>query len=285
MNHPTETSDLYRRAQATAEFLEESADSIPRVAMILGSGLGALAEELDDSTSINYRDIAGFPVSGIEGHAGELVFGRLDGVDVVVMRGRAHFYEGWSMEEVTFPIRVFSLLGVDHLVVTNSAGGAHPDYVPGDLMIICDHLNLTGHNPLRGPNEGEFGPRFPDMTDPYDHKLRELIRTAASDLDIDVKEGVYAGMAGPTYETPAEVQMVRTIGGDAVGMSTVPEVIVANHCAMKVAGISCITNMAAGLSGEKLSHDEVKETADRVRHSFVGLVRRFIETLGEQGLG
>ena len=185
------------------------------------------------------------------------------------------------MKEVTFPIRALALLGVEYLVVTNSAGGANPDYVPGDLMIIEDHINFTGDNPLIGPNEEGFGPRFPDMSDPYDSGLREMIRSVAADRDVEVKEGVYAGMAGPTYETPAEVRMVQTVGGDAVGMSTVPEVIVANHSGLKVAGISCITNMAAGLSAQKLSHDEVKETADRVRETFTGLVRDFVSVLGE----
>ncbi len=279
--HPTESSDLHSRARETTDVLQDAIDSVPRMAMILGSGLGALADELQDATAIDYRELPGFPVSGVEGHSGQLIFGGLDGVEVVVMSGRAHYYEGWSMEEVTFPIRVFSLLGVDHLVVTNSAGGANPDYVPGDLMIISDHLNLTGDNPLRGPNESEFGPRFPDMSDPYDANLREMLRGIANERDIDIKEGVYAGMAGPTYETPAEVRMVQHVGGDAVGMSTVPEVIVANHCGMRVAGISCITNMAAGLGTDKLSHDEVKETADRVREVFVGLVRQFATTLGE----
>ena len=280
MTHPADPSDLFERAEATADALREAINTPPRLAMILGSGLGALADEIEDPTTIDYGDIDGFPVSAIEGHAGCLVFGRLEGVEVVVMKGRAHYYEGWSMREVTFPIRVFSLLGVDHLIVTNSAGGADPDYVPGNLMIISDHLNLTGDNPLRGPNEGDFGPRFPDMTDPYDSELRELIRAVASELDVDIKEGVYAGMAGPTYETQAEVSMVRTIGGDAVGMSTVPEVIVANHCGMRVAGVSCITNMAAGLSDQKLSHDEVKETADRVRETFVDVIRTFVAKLG-----
>ncbi len=280
MTHPTKTSDLHARAQNTADFLSDAVDVTPRIAMILGSGLGALADELSDPVSIPYDELSGFPVSAVEGHAGELVIGALDGVDVIIMRGRAHYYEGWSMQEVTFPIRVFSLFGVDHILITNSAGGANPEYTPGDLMIISDHLNLTGDNPLRGPNESEFGPRFPDMTDPYDSELRALLRNSASELDVPIKEGIYAGMAGPTYETRAEVNMVRAMGGDAVGMSTVPEVIVANHCQMKVCGMSCITNMAAGLSDEKLTHQEVKETADRVRDIFVGVVRRFIADLG-----
>lgn len=280
MTHPTELSDLFQRASATAKGLKDALEVTPKIALILGSGLGALADELDDAQTIPYEKIPGFPVSQVEGHAGCLVFGSLDGVDVVVMKGRAHYYEGWTMQEVTFPIRVFSLLGIDHLVVTNSAGGADPDYQPGNLMIISDHLNFTGDNPLRGPNEDEFGPRFPDMTDPYDEELRLIMRQVAQRRGVPIREGIYAGMAGPTYETPAEVQMVRQCGGDAVGMSTVPEVIVANHCGIKVAGVSCITNMAAGLSAQKLSHDEVKETADRVRETFVGVIREFVTTLG-----
>ena len=278
----TEPSQLQEQAQATADILDEAITTTPRIAMILGSGLGALADELDDAQTIDYSELPGFPVSAVEGHAGELVFGNLEGVDVVVMRGRAHYYEGWTMKEVTFPIRAFSLLGIDHMVVTNSAGGANPDFVPGDLMVITDHLNLTGDNPLRGANEDAFGPRFPDMSDPYNEHLRSLIHEVGDELDLDLKNGVYAGMAGPTYETPAEVRMVQAIGGDAVGMSTVPEVIVANHCGMTVAGISCITNMAAGLSHTKLSHDEVKETADRVRDHFVNLVRHSVRAFGQQ---
>lgn len=281
MTHPTQTSDLFARAKATADLLREKITALPKIALILGSGLGALAEELTDATTIHYSEIPGFPVSAVEGHAGELVFGDLDGVQVVVMKGRAHYYEGWTMEEVTFPIRVFSLLGIEHLVVTNSAGGVNADYVPGDLMIISDHINLTGQNPLRGPNEADFGLRFPDMSDPYDSSLREMVRAIGQELELDIKEGVYAGVTGPSYETPAEVRMIQIIGGDAVGMSTVPEVIVANHCEMMVAGISCITNMAAGLSDQKLTHDEVKETADRVRETFVDVVRRLVAAIGQ----
>ena len=280
MTHPTESSDLHARATATANSLRDALSCQPRVAMILGSGLGAVAETLEEATTIDYSEIDGFPVSAVEGHDGCLVFGKLEGVDVVIMKGRAHYYEGWSMAEVTFPIRVFSLLGIDHLLVTNSAGGVNDSYVAGDLMIISDHINLTGENPLRGPNEADFGPRFPDMSDAYALELRELIRAVASAQSVDIKEGIYAGVAGPTYETPAEVRMISILGGDAVGMSTVPEVLVANHCGMKVAGISCITNMAAGISDSKLSHDEVKETADRVRETFIGVVRGLVREIG-----
>lgn len=276
-----QSSDLAERAQASADFLTSRITESPRIAMILGSGLGAIGDQLDDPTFIDYGDIPHFPVSGVEGHKGRLVFGKLEGVAVVVMQGRSHFYEGWTMQEVTFPVRAFHLMGIDHLVVTNSAGGIKSDYAPGDLMIISDHINFTGVNALHGPNEDAFGPRFPDMSDPYAKELRELLRAVASERGIEVKEGVYAGVAGPAYETPAEVRMLRTLGGDAVGMSTVPEVTVANHCGMKVAGISCITNYAAGLSDTKLHHDEVKETADRVRETFTGLVRGLIEAMGK----
>ena len=276
MSQESNPSPTFTRAKQTADQLLERLSNPPRVAMILGSGLGALADELQDAVRIPYGELPGFPVSAVEGHAGQLVCGRLEGVDVAIMQGRAHFYEGWTMEEVTFPIRVFSLMGIGHLIVTNSAGGVNRDYTEGDLMLIRDHINLTGENPLRGPNLAEFGPRFPDMSDPYDSALRELARDVAQGLQIDLKEGVYAGVVGPSYETPAEVRMIGRAGGDAVGMSTVPEVIVANHCSMKVAGISCITNMAAGLGNEKLSHDEVKETADRVRKTFTGLVRGLV---------
>lgn len=281
MTHPSETSDLHARAEATAQKLRDALTAQPRIAMILGSGLGAVADTLEEATEIDYAEIEGFPVSAVEGHAGCLVFGKLEGVDVVIMKGRAHYYEGWSMEEVTFPIRVFSLLGIDHLLVTNSAGGVNSDFSAGDLMIIADHINLTGENPLRGPNQADFGPRFPDMSDAYTGELRELTRAVAGKQNVDIKEGVYAGVAGPSYETPAEVRMIAALGGDAVGMSTVPEVIIASHCGMKVAGISCITNLAAGISAQKLSHDEVKETADRVRETFIGVVRGLVQEIGK----
>ena len=247
-------------------------DTIPETAMILGSGLGALADEIDDPTAFDYGMIPNFPVSAVEGHAGELVFGQLEGNDVVVMSGRVHYYEGWSLDQITFPVRVFGLLGVDQIFVTNSAGGANPDFEPGDLMLITDHINMTGVNPLRGENDPRFGPRFPDMSDAYTATLRELAVEAADELGIDLQRGVYTGMAGPSYETPAEIEMIQTIGGDAVGMSTVPEVIAATHMGLDVLGISCITNLAAGLQAT-LDHDEVKEVAGRARSKFAQLVR------------
>ncbi|MGM0558486.1 MAG: purine-nucleoside phosphorylase [Myxococcota bacterium] len=263
----------------SADWLAERADIQPEIAMILGSGLGALAEELEDAQAFDYHDIPGFPVSAVEGHAGELVFGRLSGKDVVVMSGRVHYYEGWTMKEVCFPTRVFAMMGIETLLVTNSAGGSNPDFVPGDLMLITDHLNLTGENPLRGENDERLGPRFPDMTEAYTGEVRQTILRAATDLSLDIRQGVYAGMAGPTYETPAEIRMVQTIGGDAVGMSTVPEVIAANHSGMRVGGVSCITNFAAGLGEDKLDHAEVKEVATRVREKFSSLVRKTVELL------
>lgn len=270
---------LYDRAQSCAKWLQDRIGQVPEVAMILGSGLGALCEEFEDAQTIHYKDIPGFPVSAVEGHAGQLVSGKLAGKRVVAMQGRAHFYEGWSFDEVTFPVRAFALWGIKRLLVTNSAGGANPDYQPGELMVITDHLNLTGGNPLIGKNDERFGPRFPDMSYAYDPAFREVILKAGEELGLELRQGVYAGFTGPSYETPAEIRMLQVLGGDAVGMSTVPEVIVANHSGMTCAGISCITNLAAGIGTERLNHDEVKETADRVRGEFSALVRKTVELI------
>ncbi len=270
--------NLYDHVQQTTDWLESRIETTPELAMILGSGLGALADEIEGAQSFEYGRIPNYPVSAVEGHAGELVFGELEGTRVVAMSGRVHYYEGWLLDQVTFPVRTFGELGVEKLVVTNSAGGANPDFSPGDLMLITDHINLTGVNPLRGENEPRFGPRFPDMSDAYAEHLREIAVGAADELGLDLRQGVYTGVAGPSYETPAEIGMVQTIGGDAVGMSTVPEVIVANHMAMEVIGISCITNMAAGLQ-ESLDHDEVKEVAGRARSKFARLVRTIVDKM------
>ncbi|MFB6262642.1 MAG: purine-nucleoside phosphorylase [Bradymonadaceae bacterium] len=270
---------LYDRVQTTTEWLDERIDGTPEMALVLGSGLGMLADELEDDRAFAYEAIPHFPVSDIEGHAGELVFGELEGRDVVVMRGRVHYYEGWTPGEVTFPVRTFGAMGIDRFVVTNSAGSANPDYSPGELMLITDHLNLTGANPLRGPNDERFGPRFPDMSEAYDVDYRDLARAAAEACGLSLREGVYAGMAGPSYETPAEIEMIHTIGGDAVGMSTVPEVIVANHMDMRVLGISCITNLGAGLGDEALDHAEVEEIAGRIRDEFADLMREIVGRL------
>jgi purine-nucleoside phosphorylase len=253
------------------------------VGLVLGSGLGAYADKLHDAVAIDYRDIPYFPVSTVHGHAGRLVVGRAGGPTGPVcaaMQGRVHFYEGHEMTRVTFPIRVLARLGCATFVITNAAGGCNPAYAPGDLVAITDHLNLMPSSPLRGTNEERFGPRFPDMTVAYAPELRALAHEAARGLGFELREGVYCGLPGPTYETPAEIRMVRTLGGDLVGMSTVPEVIVARHMGAKVLGISCVTNLAAGMSGQPLSHDEVTEVASRVRARFVSLLDAVLTRLG-----
>lgn len=270
---------LYDRANETANWLREHAGNTPDIALILGSGLGDLADTLTDAVRIPYANIPNFPVSAVEGHAGNLVFGTFSGKQVVFMQGRVHYYEGWSPDEVTFGVRALRLLGVDKILITNAAGGVNPDFKPGDLMLIADHLNLTGYNPLRGDNDERFGPRFPDMSHAYDPWMRSRIIEAAREMNVPLKSGVYAGFAGPCYETPAEVRMAGVLGGDAVGMSTVPETIVANHMGMKVGGISCISNLAAGISPHRLTHDEVKATANLVRETFAALVSKSVELL------
>lgn len=270
---------MFEKIERAAEFIKQKIDGNPEVGLILGSGLGVLAEEIENPIILPYHDIPEFPVSTVEGHAGQLVIGHLGGKKVVAMQGRFHYYEGYSMEKVTFPVRVMKLLGVEQLIVTNAAGSVNESYVPGDLMIITDHINLMGNNPLIGMNEERFGPRFPDMSEAYNKELRAKAKTIATKLGLDVKEGVYIGNTGPTYETPAEVRMARTLGGDAVGMSTVPEVIVARHSGMKVLGISCLTNMAAGILDQPLSHAEVIETTEKVKSSFLEFVKSIVKDL------
>ncbi|GIO42918.1 purine-nucleoside phosphorylase [Paenibacillus apis] len=259
-----------------ADFIRSKTNTTPKVGLILGSGLGVLADHLQDAVSIAYSEIPYFPVSTVEGHAGELMIGSLNGTPVVLMKGRFHMYEGYGPELTAFPVRVMKELGVSALLVTNAAGGINTSFNPGDLMLISDHINLTGTNPLIGPNDSALGVRFPDMSQAYSRRLRELARTTAKQQGISVQEGVYAGLLGPTYETPAEIRMLRTLGGDAVGMSTVSEVIVARHAGIEVLGISCISNMAAGILDQPLSHDEVMETTDRVREQFLNLVLAII---------
>ncbi|GEK90962.1 purine-nucleoside phosphorylase [Alkalibacterium kapii] len=272
-------ADKYTQAiEKASTFLESKGMEKPEVGLILGSGLGELANEAENAVVVPYEDIPEFPVSTVEGHAGQLVYGDLGGKKVVAMQGRFHYYEGYDMQEVTFPVRVMKALGVKSLVVTNAAGGVNEDFTPGDLMIITDHINMIGVNPLHGPNNNELGPRFTDMSSAYNKEYQAVIEKVASQQNIDVKKGVYMGFSGPTYETPAEVRMARTLGGDAAGMSTVPEVIVANHAGLKVAGISCITNYAAGMQ-ENLNHDEVVEVTTRVRETFKSLVKSVIENL------
>jgi purine-nucleoside phosphorylase len=269
------------KIQNAAGFLKQKYANTPKVGLILGSGLGVLADEIENPVKIPYNEIPDFPISTVEGHAGQLVFGLLSGVEVVAMQGRFHFYEGYSMEKVTFPVRVMKEIGVEMLIVTNAAGGVNETFSAGDLMIISDHINNMGTNPLIGPNDFKFGVRFPDMSEAYTKELRAVAREIADRLKINVKEGVYFGNPGPVYETPAEIRMVRTMGGDAVGMSTVPEVIVARHSGMKVLGISCISNMAAGILDQPLTHDEVIETTERVKADFLQYIKEIVKTIAK----
>lgn len=272
-------SNLYTRAEHAARTIRARTALDPRIAVILGSGLGAFADEFQESARIPYTDIPGFAASTVAGHTGSLVIGKVGQVPVVAMQGRVHFYEGYSLEEVTFPIRTFKLLGIETLLLTNAAGGIDVELSEGTLMIISDHLNLMGVNPLRGPNDERFGPRFPDMTEVYSRSLQETVVEEASALGIEVRRGIYAALSGPSYETPAEIHMLRSFGADAIGMSTVPEAIVARHMGMKVLGISCITNMAAGISDSPINHEEVMEIGNRVRATFALLLRSIIGRL------
>lgn len=260
-------------------FISSKTDANPTIGLILGSGLGALAEEIENPVTIPYREIPHFAKSEAIGHANELVIGQLKGKTVVAMKGRFHYYEGYSLDEVTFPVRVMKALGVENVIITNACGAINTSFQPGDLMLITDHLNLVGNNPLIGPNNDELGTRFPDMTQVYNPALRKIASTVAEKQNMSLQHGVYAWWSGPTYETPAEIRMIRTLGADAVGMSTVPEAIVANHGGMKVLGISCLTNMAAGILDQPLHHDEVIEVAGKVRVKFVELVKGILEAI------
>ena len=270
------SSDLYSRAENAARIIRSRTGAEARIALVLGSGLGGFAEDFEDAVNIPYQEIPGFVSSTAQGHAGRLVSGKVDGVPVLAMQGRVHYYEGYSLEEVTFPIRTFKLLGINTLVLTNAAGGVDIELTQGALMVISDHLNVMGVNPLRGPNDERFGPRFPDMSEVYSRELQELVIEEARGLGVTVRRGIYAALAGPSYETPAEIHMLRAFGADAVGMSTVPEAIVARHMGMKVLGISCVTNMAAGITENPINHEEVMETGERVRETFTQLLRKVI---------
>jgi purine-nucleoside phosphorylase len=265
--------------EEAAKYIRERLTEEPEIGLILGSGLGILADLIEQPITIRYKEIPHFPVSTVVGHAGELVAGKVAGRSVIVMKGRFHLYEGYGVEKVTFPVRVMKLLGVSKLIVTNAAGGVNRSYVPGDLMVISDHINLLGRNPLVGPNLDRFGIRFPDMTEAYSKRMRKLLHETAEELGMKLQEGVYVALLGPTYETPAEIRMMQAIGADAVGMSTVPEVIVARHAGIEVLGISCITNMAAGILDQPLDHSEVMETAERVKEQFLNLVLHVIPKL------
>ncbi|WP_172253534.1 purine-nucleoside phosphorylase [Saccharibacillus deserti] len=255
------------------DFIAAKTEHQPTIGLILGSGLGTLADEIENAVVIPYADIPYFAKSEAIGHANELVIGQLNGKTVVAMKGRFHYYEGYSLKEVTFPVRVMKALGVETVIVTNACGAVNTSFKPGDLMLISDHINLVGANPLIGPNNSELGVRFPDVSQVYNRELRELAQEVAAQQGTALQQGVYAWWSGPAYETPAEIRMIRTLGGDAVGMSTVPETIVAVHGGMKVLGISCLTNMACGILDQPLSHDEVIEVAAQVREKFVGLVK------------
>jgi purine-nucleoside phosphorylase len=279
MSSTTNSSTLYERAQEAARLIRSHIDVEVPVAVVLGSGLGAFAEDLTDSTQIPYEEIPGFARSTVKGHAGRLVIGRVGDVMVAAMQGRFHFYEGYSLQEVTFPIRVLKMLGVRTLVLTNAAGTLKMEFTPGSLMVISDHLNLLGDNPLRGVNDERLGPRFPDLTSVYSRRLQEIVIAEAEAMGIEIRRGTYAALSGPSYETPAEIHMMRTLGADVVGMSTVPEAIVARHMDMQVLGISCITNLAAGISDKPIDHNEVMAIGERVREQFTELLRRVIKGL------
>src|SRR6266481_4336917 len=263
----------FLQAEKDAKFILSKTELRPKVALVLDSGLGAFADEFETATKIPYAQIPHFPRSTAIGHAGQLVLGKVDGIAVAGMQGRVHLYEGYSAKQVAFPIRVFARMGVKALIVTNAAGGIDLNYSEGALVALRDHINLQGANPLIGPNDERFGPRFPDMTQAYWKQYREIALAEAKRLGIEVHEGVYAALSGPSYETPAEIRYLRTIGADLVGMSTVPETIVARHMGIKVLAISCVTNMAAGILDKPLSHEEVLETGRRVGRDFVALLR------------
>ena len=265
--------------QATINFIQKRTNIYnPKIGIVLGSGLGELADEYCD-LAINYDDIPGFITSTIKGHKGRLVFAEINSKKVVMMQGRSHFYEGHKLSEITYPIKVLKALGVETLILTNAAGAVNESFKPADLMIITDHINYMGTNPLIGPNDDSLGERFPDMSEVYNRELIEKAEKCAKKLGIDIQKGIYWANSGPSYETPAEINMIRKLGGDAVGMSTVPEAIVANYCRMKLLGISCITNAASASSGQKLSHEEVIEAANKAKNKFKSLILSLINEL------
>ena len=275
----------YEKAKEAAQFIRSKYDKKTKIALVLGSGLGAFGEELENAVKIPYEEIPHFARSTVEGHAGRLILGEIEGVPVAVQQGRFHFYEGYDMSQVVFPVRAFGLLGVENLILTNAAGSLRTGFKQGDLMLIRDHINLMGTNPLRGANDERFGARFPDMTHVYSSELQEIVSAEAKALAKEknikrfLNRGVYCGLSGPTYETPAEIHMLRLLGADVVGMSTVPEAIAARHQKMNVIGISCITNMAAGINDDIIHHEEVIETGAKVAATFKELLRRVITKL------
>jgi purine-nucleoside phosphorylase len=278
-------TDQFTLADSAAKLILSRTPLRPRVALVLGSGLGGFAESLTDTTRVPYADIPAFPQSTAIGHAGRMVVGNVIGnsgsVPVAAMQGRVHLYEGYSAQEITFPVRVFARMGIKAVILTNAAGGINLSYSQGALVLIRDHINLQGANPLVGPNDDRFGVRFPDMTHAYAREYRKIAAEEAARINISLQEGVYAGLLGPSYETPAEIEYLRRIGADLVGMSTVAEVIAARHMGMKVLAISCVTNMAAGILDQPLSHAEVMETGERVKTTFESLLRAVIPRIAK----
>ena len=270
---------VYEKLMTCVESIRKRIDFQPEVALILGSGLGDYADEIQIEQTINYTEIEGFPTSTVAGHKGRFVFGYVNEVPVVIMQGRVHFYEGYPMSDVVLPTRLMGLLGAKKLILTNAAGGANFDFKPGDFMIINDHITIAIPSPLIGENIDELGVRFPDMSEVYSQRMRKIIKDTAEKMEIKMQEGVYMQFTGPAYETPAEVRLARTLGGDAVGMSTACEAMAAHHMGMEVCGISCSTNLAAGMSTEKLDHKEVQETADRVAKQFKELITGIVTNI------
>lgn len=271
--------DVLDKLQETTQFIRSKSTIKPRIGIVLGSGLGAFVNHIEIDCEIPFSEIPHFVAPSVEGHSGRLVLGKLHDTPLAVMQGRVHFYEGHPMEKVAYPMRTLAMLGIEIAILTNSAGGLDPNMKSGDLMVIEDHINLMGTNPLMGPNIKNLGPRFPDMTEAYDKKLSQTMLEVLSELNIPHSKGVYCGVSGPTYETPAEVRFLQIIGGQAVGMSTVPESIAANHLGLRVCAISCITNPAAGLHSEKLTHDEVTEIANSVEKTFCDFFTHLIEKI------
>ncbi|HXT26195.1 MAG TPA: purine-nucleoside phosphorylase [Candidatus Eisenbacteria bacterium] len=271
----------FLRAEAAARFILRKTRLRPKVALVLGSGLGAFADEFSAAVKIPYAKIPHFPRSTAIGHAGQLILGNIDGIPVAGMQGRVHLYEGYSAKQVAFPMRVFARMGVKAVILTNAAGGINLNYSEGALVALRDHINLQGANPLIGPNDDRFGPRFPDLTRAYDPDFRRFVAEAGKKLQLHLHEGVYLALAGPNYETPAEIHAFRSLGADLVGMSTVPEVLAARHSGIRVLGISCVTNMAAGITGKTLSADEVFETGARVKTQFIALLRAVIPEIAD----
>ena len=271
----------YEKIIACRDYVRSRTDFVPRVALVLGSGLGGFAANLDVVCEVAYSDIPGFPVSTVPGHAGKFIFGVLDGVNVVCMQGRVHYYEGYSIDDVVLPARLMKELGAEILFLTNASGGVNPAFKAGDLMLITDHIAVFVPNPLMGPNIDELGVRFPDMSHIYNPELCDIIRATAAENGIPLREGVYCQLTGPSYESPAEIRALGVMGTDAVGMSTAVEAIAANHCGMRVCGVSCVSNKAAGLSPTPLSHKEVQEAADKAAPLFTALVRGSIARMGK----